>query len=88
VVRTSAKTYEATSAEEKLDRRNEMKAGGTLLMALPNKDQLKFHSYKDAKLLMEAIEKRSNFVKEGESVNATSSGATTSVIGAMTSGAG
>ncbi|GJW19285.1 ribonuclease H-like domain-containing protein [Tanacetum coccineum] len=30
-----------------------------LLMALPNKDQLKFHSYKDAKLLMEAIEKRS-----------------------------
>ncbi|GJT52688.1 uncharacterized mitochondrial protein-like protein [Tanacetum coccineum] len=35
-----------------------MKARGTLLMALPNKDQLKFHSYKDAKLLMEAIEKR------------------------------
>ncbi|GKA58411.1 hypothetical protein Tco_0757599, partial [Tanacetum coccineum] len=34
------------------DRRNEMKARGTLLMALPNKDQLKFHSYKDAKLLM------------------------------------
>ncbi|GJU87392.1 hypothetical protein Tco_1294938 [Tanacetum coccineum] len=40
------------------DRRNEMKARGILLMALPNKDQLKFHSYKDAKLLMEAIEKR------------------------------
>ncbi|GJX32441.1 hypothetical protein Tco_0242296, partial [Tanacetum coccineum] len=39
------------------DMRNEMKARGTLLMALPNKDQLKFHSYKDAKLLMEAIEK-------------------------------
>nr|GEX06856.1 ribonuclease H-like domain-containing protein [Tanacetum cinerariifolium] len=35
-----------------------MKARGTLLMALPNKDQLKFHSYQDAKLLMEAIEKR------------------------------
>ncbi|GKF42233.1 hypothetical protein Tco_0125575 [Tanacetum coccineum] len=35
-----------------------MKARGTLLMALPNKDQLKFHSYKDAKLLMEVIEKR------------------------------
>ncbi|GJY91446.1 putative ribonuclease H-like domain-containing protein [Tanacetum coccineum] len=50
--------YEPTSAEEKQDRRNEMKARGTLLMALPNKDQLKFHSYKDAKLLMEAIEKR------------------------------
>ncbi|GJV08408.1 hypothetical protein Tco_1346064 [Tanacetum coccineum] len=27
-------------------------------MTLPNKDQLKFHSYKDAKFLMEAIEKR------------------------------
>ncbi|GJW42541.1 hypothetical protein Tco_0071340 [Tanacetum coccineum] len=35
-----------------------MKARGTLLMALPNKVQLKFHQYKDAKLLMEAIEKR------------------------------
>ncbi|GJZ76073.1 hypothetical protein Tco_0640538 [Tanacetum coccineum] len=44
---------------EKQDMRNEMKARGTLLMALPNKDQLKFHSYKDAKLLMEAIEKSS-----------------------------
>ncbi|GKE93122.1 hypothetical protein Tco_1574217, partial [Tanacetum coccineum] len=32
-----------------------MKARATLLMALPNKDQLKFHSYQDAKLLMEAI---------------------------------
>ncbi|GJY86014.1 putative ribonuclease H-like domain-containing protein [Tanacetum coccineum] len=50
--------YEPTTAEEKQDRRNEMKARGTLLMVLPNKDQLKFHSYKDAKLLMEAIEKR------------------------------
>ncbi|GJU92171.1 putative ribonuclease H-like domain-containing protein [Tanacetum coccineum] len=50
--------YEPTTAEEKQDRRNEMKARGTLLMALSNKDQLKFHSYKDAKLLMEAIEKR------------------------------
>ncbi|GJU72864.1 hypothetical protein Tco_1264269 [Tanacetum coccineum] len=50
--------YEPTTAEEKQDRRNEMKTRGTLLMALPNKDQLKFHSYKDAKLLMEAIEKR------------------------------
>ncbi|GJW45841.1 copia protein [Tanacetum coccineum] len=50
--------YEPTTAEEKLDRKNEMKARGTLLMALPNKDQLKFHLYKDVKLLMEAIEKR------------------------------
>ncbi|GJZ15376.1 putative ribonuclease H-like domain-containing protein [Tanacetum coccineum] len=50
--------YEPTTAEEKQDRRNEMKARGTVLMALLNKDQLKFHSYKDAKLLMEAIKKR------------------------------
>ncbi|GJR88085.1 putative ribonuclease H-like domain-containing protein [Tanacetum coccineum] len=52
--------YEPTTAEEKQDKRNEMKARGTLLMALPNKDQLKFHSYKDSKLLMEAIEKSTN----------------------------
>nr|GEX66350.1 hypothetical protein [Tanacetum cinerariifolium] len=50
--------YEPTFVEEKLDRKNEMKARGTLLMALPNKDQLKFHSYQNAKLLMEAIKKR------------------------------
>ncbi|GJX88560.1 ribonuclease H-like domain-containing protein [Tanacetum coccineum] len=58
--------YEPTTAEEKQDRRNEMKARGTLLMALPNKDQLKFHSYKDAKLLMEAIEKRYGGNKESK----------------------
>ncbi|GJZ59964.1 hypothetical protein Tco_0615780 [Tanacetum coccineum] len=50
--------YEPTTAKENQDMRNEMKARRTLLMVLPNKDQLKFHSYKDAKLLMEAIEKR------------------------------
>ncbi|GJX32604.1 hypothetical protein Tco_0242459, partial [Tanacetum coccineum] len=58
--------YEPTSAEEKLDRKNEMKARGTPLMALPNKDQLKFHSYKDAKLLIEAIEKRYGGNKESK----------------------
>nr|GEW66496.1 hypothetical protein [Tanacetum cinerariifolium] len=46
------------SAEQKLARRNELKAYGTLLMALPDKHQLKFNSHKDAKTLMEAIEKR------------------------------
>ncbi|GJW51926.1 ribonuclease H-like domain-containing protein [Tanacetum coccineum] len=48
-----------------------MKARGTLLMALPNKDQLKFHSYKDAKLLMEAIEKRYGGNKESKKVQRT-----------------
>ncbi|GKC41985.1 integrase, catalytic region, zinc finger, CCHC-type containing protein [Tanacetum coccineum] len=63
--------YEPTTAKEKQDRRNEMKARGTLLMALPNKDQLKFHSYKDAKLLMEAIEKRYGGNKESKKVQRT-----------------
>nr|GEW69242.1 hypothetical protein [Tanacetum cinerariifolium] len=45
------------TAEQKLARKNELKARGTLLMALPNKHQLKFNSHKDAKTLMEAIEK-------------------------------
>nr|GEV49576.1 putative ribonuclease H-like domain-containing protein [Tanacetum cinerariifolium] len=46
-----------TTAEQKLARKNELKARGTLLMALPYKHQLKFNSHKDAKTLMEAIEK-------------------------------
>nr|GFB39129.1 hypothetical protein [Tanacetum cinerariifolium] len=46
-----------TTAEQKLERKNELKARGTLLMALPDKHQLKFNSHKDAKALMEAIEK-------------------------------
>nr|GEX19093.1 hypothetical protein [Tanacetum cinerariifolium] len=47
-----------TSIEQKLARRNELKARGTLLMDLPDKHQLKFNSHKDAKTLIEAIEKR------------------------------
>nr|GEY80761.1 ribonuclease H-like domain-containing protein [Tanacetum cinerariifolium] len=46
-----------TTAEQKLARKNELKAHGTLLMALPDKHQLKFNSHKDAKTLMEAIKK-------------------------------
>nr|GEV75811.1 hypothetical protein [Tanacetum cinerariifolium]GEV75813.1 hypothetical protein [Tanacetum cinerariifolium] len=41
-----------------LARKNELKARGTLLMALPDKHQLKFSTHKDAKTLMETIEKR------------------------------
>nr|GEY37107.1 putative ribonuclease H-like domain-containing protein [Tanacetum cinerariifolium] len=47
-----------TTAEQKLARKNELKARGTLLMALPDKHQLKFNFHKDAKTRMEAIEKR------------------------------
>nr|GEX44288.1 putative ribonuclease H-like domain-containing protein [Tanacetum cinerariifolium] len=47
-----------TTAEQRLARKNEMKTRGTLLMALLDKHQLKFNSHKDAKTLMEAIERR------------------------------
>ncbi|GJR69985.1 ribonuclease H-like domain-containing protein [Tanacetum coccineum] len=43
---------------EKAQRRAELKARSTLLMALPNEHQLKFNSYKDAKTLMQAIKNR------------------------------
>nr|GEY61761.1 putative ribonuclease H-like domain-containing protein [Tanacetum cinerariifolium] len=46
------------TADQKLARKNELKARGSLLMALPDKHQLKFNSHKDAKTLIEAIEKR------------------------------
>ncbi|GKA81527.1 hypothetical protein Tco_0788219 [Tanacetum coccineum] len=60
--------YKPATVEEKQDRRNEMKARGTLLMALPNKDQLKFYSYTDAKFLMEGIEKGYGGNKESKKV--------------------
>nr|GFC24031.1 ribonuclease H-like domain-containing protein [Tanacetum cinerariifolium] len=47
-----------TTAEQRLARKNELKACGTFLMDLPDKHQLKFNTHKDAKTLMEAIEKR------------------------------
>ncbi|GKC44406.1 hypothetical protein Tco_1062128 [Tanacetum coccineum] len=48
----------ATTTEQKLAWKNELKERGTLLMALPNEHQLKFNTYKNAKSLIEAIEKR------------------------------
>nr|GEW01551.1 putative reverse transcriptase domain-containing protein [Tanacetum cinerariifolium] len=47
-----------TTAKQRLARKNELKAHGTLLMALLDKHQLKFNSYKNPKILMEAIKKR------------------------------
>nr|GEX80601.1 hypothetical protein [Tanacetum cinerariifolium] len=47
-----------TTAQQRLVKKHELKARGTLLMALPDKHQLKFNSHKDAKTLMEVIEKR------------------------------
>nr|GEZ96780.1 ribonuclease H-like domain-containing protein [Tanacetum cinerariifolium] len=53
-----AQSIAPTNVEQKLARKNELKARESLLMALPEKHQLKFNSHKDAKSLMEAIEKR------------------------------
>nr|GEU79791.1 hypothetical protein [Tanacetum cinerariifolium] len=47
-----------TSIEDKAQTRLEVKARSTLMMGISNKHQLKFNSIKDAKQLLEAIEKR------------------------------
>nr|GEW52242.1 ribonuclease H-like domain-containing protein [Tanacetum cinerariifolium] len=60
-----------TTAEQRLVKKNELKARGTLLMALPDKYQLKFNIYKDAKSLMEAIEKMFGGNKETKKVQKT-----------------
>nr|GEX99180.1 hypothetical protein [Tanacetum cinerariifolium] len=60
-----------TTTEQMLARKNELKARGTLLMALPDKHQLKFNIHKDAKTLMEAIEKRFGRNKETKKVQKT-----------------
>nr|GFA20549.1 hypothetical protein [Tanacetum cinerariifolium] len=57
IVEGVAQPVTPTTVEQKLARKNELKARGTLLMALPDKHQLKFKSHKNAKTLMEAIEK-------------------------------
>nr|GEU84001.1 hypothetical protein [Tanacetum cinerariifolium] len=56
-------SYPLTIVEEKLARKNKLKARGTLLMTLPNEHQLKFNFYKNAKSLMDAIKKWSGDLK-------------------------
>ncbi|GKE07296.1 hypothetical protein Tco_1399314 [Tanacetum coccineum] len=58
VVEGVEKVIPPTTAEEKAQKRLEVKARSTLMMGIPNEHQLKFNSIKDAKLLLEAIEKR------------------------------
>nr|GEY85030.1 ribonuclease H-like domain-containing protein [Tanacetum cinerariifolium] len=60
-----------TTDEQRLAKKNEFKARGTLLMALPDKHQLKFNNHKDAKSLIEAIEKRFGGNKETKKVQQT-----------------
>nr|GEU34027.1 hypothetical protein [Tanacetum cinerariifolium] len=47
-----------TIVKEKTQRRLEVKARSTLMMGIPNEHRLKFNSIKDAKQLLEAVEKR------------------------------
>ncbi|GJX36667.1 retrovirus-related pol polyprotein from transposon TNT 1-94 [Tanacetum coccineum] len=64
-------TYPSTTTKKKLASKNELKARGTLLMALPNEHQLKFITYKCAKTLMEAIEKKFGGNKESKKTQKT-----------------
>ncbi|GJX06201.1 reverse transcriptase domain-containing protein [Tanacetum coccineum] len=50
-----------TTVKEKAHKRLEVKARSTLMMGNPNEDQLMFNSIKDAKKLLEAVEKRFGF---------------------------
>ncbi|GJY06378.1 hypothetical protein Tco_0373432 [Tanacetum coccineum] len=58
VVEGVEKVMSITSAEDRAQRRLEVKARSTLMIGIPNKCQLKFNSIKDTKLLLEAVEKR------------------------------
>nr|GEX55475.1 transposase (putative), gypsy type [Tanacetum cinerariifolium] len=58
------------SSKEKAQRRLKVKARSTLMMSISNKHQLKFNSIKDAKQLLEAVEKR--FVNTANGVSTAS----------------
>ncbi|GKC42466.1 hypothetical protein Tco_1060188 [Tanacetum coccineum] len=53
-----------STAEEKAQRRLELKARSTLLMGIPNEHQLKFNSIKDSKSLLQAVEKISEVLDQ------------------------
>ncbi|GJV29876.1 hypothetical protein Tco_1386324 [Tanacetum coccineum] len=57
VVKGVEKVIPLTTAEEKAHKRLEVKARSNLMMDIPNEHQLKFNLIKDAKSLLEAIEK-------------------------------
>ncbi|GJR03633.1 hypothetical protein Tco_0526617 [Tanacetum coccineum] len=58
IVEGVEKVMAPTTAEEKVQKRLEVKARSTLMMGIPNEHQLNFNLIKDTKLLIEAIEKR------------------------------
>ncbi|GKB80207.1 retrovirus-related pol polyprotein from transposon TNT 1-94 [Tanacetum coccineum] len=53
-------TIAPTTTKEKAQRMLELKARRTLLMGIPNEHQLKFNSIKDAKSLLQAVNKSTN----------------------------
>nr|GEU86105.1 putative reverse transcriptase domain-containing protein [Tanacetum cinerariifolium] len=57
VVKGVETTIALSKAEEKAQRRLELKARSTLLMGIPNEHKLKFNFIKDAKSLLHAIQK-------------------------------
>ncbi|GKC14842.1 hypothetical protein Tco_1011624 [Tanacetum coccineum] len=57
-------TIAPSTAEEKAQRRLELKARSTLLMGIPNEHQLKFNFIKDAKLLLQAVKKSSEVLDQ------------------------
>nr|GFD10393.1 ribonuclease H-like domain-containing protein [Tanacetum cinerariifolium] len=58
VVKGVTKEMPITTTEEKAQRRLEVKARSTLMMGITNEHHLKFNSIKDAKQLLQAVEKR------------------------------
>ncbi|GJV13133.1 hypothetical protein Tco_1354674 [Tanacetum coccineum] len=56
------------TAEQKLARKNELKAKSTLMLAIPDEHLLKFHAWKDAKSLWEAIKNRFGGNKESKKI--------------------
>ncbi|GJW44917.1 hypothetical protein Tco_0073716 [Tanacetum coccineum] len=59
------------TAEQKLARKNELKARSSLLLAIPDEHLLKFHGIKDAKTLWEAIKARFGGNKESKKMQKT-----------------
>ncbi|GKE99296.1 hypothetical protein Tco_0022647, partial [Tanacetum coccineum] len=59
------------TTEQKLARKNELKAKSTLLLAIPDEHLLKFHGIKDAKTLWEAIKARFGGNKESKKMQKT-----------------
>ncbi|GJZ12021.1 hypothetical protein Tco_0546780 [Tanacetum coccineum] len=81
------KVIPPTTAEEKTQRRLELKARNTLLMGIPNEHQLKFNSIKDAKSLLHLLRREvkgtSSSSTNTQNITFVSSNSTSSTNGAV-----